>query len=169
MKKIINSKKLNKKELTFCYHYVESANIKQSAILAGYKNNPEKKGLSLIFDTRICDKIESIYKEKRKNLMYRAIIGYERLAFGNIHDSIKLIFSENLNNQKLEKMDLFNISEIKKPKDDSMEIKFFDRLRALEKLEEIQASESSNKEPFYYALENSVKKLSNLKNSNLEE
>ena len=31
-------------------------------------------------------------------------------------------------------MDLFLVSEIKRPKDGSMEIKFFDRLKALEKL-----------------------------------
>ena len=35
----------------------------------------------------------------------------------------------------LGQMDLFMISEIKRPKDGAMEIKFFDRLKALEKLE----------------------------------
>ena len=34
-------------------------------------------------------------------------------------------------------MDLFNISEIKKKKNGEVEIKFFDRLKALEKLTEL--------------------------------
>ena len=33
-------------------------------------------------------------------------------------------------------MDLYSVSEIKRPKDGSMEIKFFDPLKALEKLYE---------------------------------
>ena len=41
---------------------------------------------------------------------------------------------ENPSREQLEHMDLFLVSEIKRPKDGSMEIKFFDRLKALEKL-----------------------------------
>ena len=37
-------------------------------------------------------------------------------------------------------MDLFLISEIKRPKDGAMEIKLFDRVKALEKLENLSAA-----------------------------
>ena len=66
-------------------------------------------------------------------------------------------------------MDLFNISEIKKPKDGAMEIKFFDRIKALEKLEQIDSNHTNEKMPFYLALENSVDSINNEKNVNLEE
>ena len=57
-------------------------------------------------------------------------------------------------------MNLFNIAEIKKPRDGALEIKFFDRLRALEKLEQIDTQENSGKNiQFYAALENSIQKL----------
>jgi hypothetical protein len=108
---------------------------------------------------KITQKIEKNYLDKKKNLIYKATTGYERLAFGSISDSVKLLFPENLSHEDLEKMDLFNISEIKKSKDGAMEIKFFDRLRALEKLEHIDMEQKGDKDPFYYALEQGIKKL----------
>ena len=62
-----------------------------------------------------------------------------------------------------------DISEIKKPKDGAMEIKFFDRIKALEKLEQIDSNHTNEKMPFYLALENSVDSINNEKNVNLEE
>ena len=68
-----------------------------------------------------------------KSSQARACLGYERLALGKVTDAIKLLYCENLSDDEIEKLDLTNISEIKKPKDGAMEIKFFDRLKALEK------------------------------------
>lgn len=42
---------------------------------------------------------------------------------------------ENPDVEKLKNMDLYCVSEIRRPKEGAMEIKFFDRLKALEKLE----------------------------------
>ena len=64
-----------------------------------------------------------------------AVIGYRRLAFGSTSDAASLMFEENPSRETLENMDLFLVSEIKRPKDGAMEIKFFDRVKALEKLE----------------------------------
>ena len=49
---------------------------------------------------------------------------------------------ENPTAKELKGMDLFSVSEIRRPKDGSMEIKFFDRLKALEKLKENSQTES---------------------------
>lgn len=152
-------RELSKKELEFCQHYINTGSAKEAAVLAGFKTCPERKGAELLLENKISEKIKSMYIEKRQNLMFRAISGYERLAFGSISDSIKLLFSENLKPEDLNKMDLFNIAEIKKPKDGAMEIKFFDRLRALEKLEQIEVTNHSEKEPFYFVLEQSIKSL----------
>lgn len=56
-------------------------------------------------------------------------------------------------------MNLFNVSSIKKSKDGGMEIKFFDRLQALQKLEENNDEQKEDNEPFYYVLEKSIKNL----------
>lgn len=61
-----------------------------------------------------------------------AAAGYQRLAFGSICDAISLLYKSDPSKEDLEGMDLFLVSEIKRPKDGSMEIKFFDRLKALE-------------------------------------
>jgi len=157
-------KKLSKKELYFCRYYLETGNSKEAAILAGFLKHPENVGSELLSRPEICQKIDSLYNSKKKNFIYRAVIGYERLAFGNISDAIKLLFLEKFTIDDIEKMNLFNISEIKKPKDGAIEIKFFDRIRALEKLEQIDSENSDKEKPFYYALENSIKNI-NLNNN----
>lgn len=160
---------LSKKETAFCYQYVKTGNSKEAAINSGYVTGPEKMGEELLAKKEISDTIEKFFQKKKKDLIYKATIGYERLAFGSISDCIKLLFSENFNLKELSKMDLFNISEIKKPKDGAMEIKFFDRIKALEKLEQIDSNHTNEKMPFYLALENSVDSINNEKNVNLEE
>ena len=86
------------------------------------------------------------------------ISGYRLLAFGGITDALKLLYSDEMPQQSdLEAMELLNISEIKMPKNGGIEIKFFDRLKALEKLEEIShANGSDSALPFYDALERSA-------------
>ena len=56
----------------------------------------------------------------------------------------------------LENMDLFNISEIKKVKGGGVEIKFFDRIKALEKLENLRLGGLNDDNSFYSALEHSA-------------
>lgn len=85
--------------------------------------------------------------------------GYQQLAFGSIADAIKLLFMEEPNPRALGKMNFFNVAEIRRMKEGAMEIKFFDRLKALEKLEEITDRDETGTPPFYEALENSAKLL----------
>ena len=101
-------------------------------------------------------------------MVHKAHSGYERLAFGSISDAVRLLFSDNPNYKTLQSMDLFNISEIKKLKDGGLEIKFFDRLRAMDKLQESGLSNESEALPFYKALEEGAKAIT-LKNSREQE
>lgn len=67
--------------------------------------------------------------------------GLKRLAFGNCTDAIYLVFADELPPPDvISKLDLFNVSEIKRVKGGGVEIKFFDRLKALEKLYEMENS-----------------------------
>ena len=56
--------------------------------------------------------MEHTEQEKQAKL----VEGLERLAFGNVTDAIKLLFCDELNTRILNKLDLFHISEIKRPK-----------------------------------------------------
>lgn len=84
--------------------------------------------------------------------------GLRRLAFGEIQDAVTLLFeSEEQILTKLPTLDLFNISEIKRVKGGGMEIKFFDRLKALEKLASALGEDGKNTAvSFYEALEKSA-------------
>lgn len=88
--------------------------------------------------------------------------GFRRLAFGDIQDAVKLLFETEENIlSSLPSLDLFNISEIKRQKGGGMEIKFFDRVKALEKLREITgADERQTALSFYDALEKSASRIS---------
>lgn len=142
---------LTSREKQFCGFYVNSGNVKEAAICAGY-TQPEKAGSTLLLRDDINEEIERLFRRKTKNFRQRACAGYERLAFGNVSDAVRLMLSENPLDENLDKYDLFNVAEIKRPKDGAMEIKFFDRIKALEKLENAESVEEKSGSAFYRAL-----------------
>lgn len=100
--------------------------------------------------------------------------GLSRLAFGAINDAALLIFDENITPEKIMKADLFNVSEIKKDKGGGVEIKFWDRQKALEKLVELdpELREVSAADKFIqavYAGSEEMPSFENFENSENEE
>lgn len=87
----------------------------------------------------------------------KVLRGYNRLAFGGIQDAVKLLLSENPESYKLEDMDLFNVAEIRRPKGGGMEIKFFDRLKALQCMQGLDSENQDGISGFYRALEEGTK------------
>ena len=63
--------------------------------------------------------------------------GLSRLAFGQVNDVAALVFSEQPTPSQIAQADLFNVSEMKRVKGGGVEVKFFDRQKALEKLFEL--------------------------------
>lgn len=159
MKRVPNGN-LTQREYKFCNYYVNSGEVKKSAAFAGYKVDPELAGYKLLLRDDINTKIDELYAQKKKNLLYKACRGYEKLAFGSISDAIKLIYSENLSLDAIGRMDLFNVAEIKKPREGTLEIKFFDRFKALEKLQQLDFLNVNQNMSFYDAIESSVKAMS---------
>ncbi|MBQ5677260.1 MAG: terminase small subunit [Clostridia bacterium] len=155
----MNERKLTKKELDFCRIYVRLRNPKESAIRAGYEILPEYRAISLLSKKEIRQKITELEKE---NLADDSLVsaGLERLAFGSCADAVKLILSANQDTSPdIDSLDLFNVAEIKFTCGKGMEIKFFDRLKALEKLSEIsQSGKDTGALSFYEALERSTAK-----------
>lgn len=128
-------KKLTARERDFCSRFLNTGKIGESAQGAGYLKNCEQTGFNLLCKEEIAYEIEQLAKNREKSLANMSSVGYQKLAFGDISDAVSLLYMENPSKAELDKMDLFLVSEIKRPKDGSMEIKFFDRLKALEKLE----------------------------------
>ena len=133
---------LKNREKEFCACFAETGDAKLSARLSGYRLNSRAKGIKLLARDDIQTEINRLVKSKEKLARALASVGYQRLAFGNTSDAVSLIYSKDPVEADLGSMDLFMISEIKKPKDGSLEIKFFDRLKALEKLEQISSDSS---------------------------
>ncbi len=155
----MNAKKLTKKELDFCRMYVRLRNPKEAALRAGYDILPEYRAIGLLSKKEIRNKILELEKEAIADEKLISA-GLERLAFGSCADAVKLILSANQNTSPdIDSLDLFNVAEIKFTCGKGMEIKFFDRLKALEKLSEIsQNGKETGALSFYEALERSAEK-----------
>lgn len=157
--------KLKQKEQLFCYYYSKLQNSKESAIKAGYGvSSAEKQGDRLLQRADIAKAIKVLQKKFEFESLKQAVIaGLQRLAFANTNDSIRLILNgkEELS-QLVDRLDLFHIAEIKMPKENAIEIKFFDRFKAFERLLEIvnQQEDTKSSSGFFNALENSASKLS---------
>lgn len=97
---------------------------------------------------------------RKKPAMEQVEKGLLDLAVGSVSDALLLLYldDEEIIN-RLPKLKLSNISEIKRPKGGGMEIKFFDRIKAFEKFQELTTTKSSEGLSFYQALEKSVQEL----------
>ena len=154
---ITDRKSLKKREKDFCREYVYCGNPKEAAQRAGYTVFPEMCGIRLLTERRIKEEIAEL-EGKLAATRAEALCGYRRIAFGNISDAVKLTLESDGDRLDAEKLDLFNVAEIKKPRGGGMEIKFFDRLKALEKIEQLSLSESDKYSvSLYKAIENSAK------------
>ena len=143
---------LSEKEELFCKYFAESGAPRESAAKAGYAL-PEYSALKLLETGRVRDEIARIRKIESEDIRSLAVSGLKKLAFGSVADAVSLIFRAGASKEELEKMDLFCVSEIKMPREGSMEIKFFNRLDALQMLFELaQAEETEATVPFYEAL-----------------
>lgn len=152
-------KKLTKKEEMFCRFYSFTRNPKEAALRAGYNSFPEIRGIGLLARGDIRSFIGTVddYRERYGSGVKS---GFERVAFGEVNDAVKLLFcGDEISEEELEKLDLFCVSEIKKKKSGEMEIKFFDRLKALEKLGELNGKGQSETSAFFRAVEEGAKRL----------
>ncbi len=153
----MNEKKLTKKEKEFCSWYVRLRNPREAALRSGFTILPEHRALSLLGKKNIREKIAELEKESLadSNLVSA---GLQRLAFGSVSDAIKLILSVNENKSPdVDSLDLFNVSEIKITNGKGMEIKFFDRLKALERLSDLSRDDGNEGMlSFYEAIEKSA-------------
>lgn len=149
---------LTSKEKLFCTYYSILRDGTQAAKKSGYRF-AEISASKLLGKDGVKKEIERLDKQRRANEQDIAC-GYFRLAFGCVSDAIGLLFSQEPDKQQIDSMDLFNISEIKRKKGGEIEIKFFDRLKALEKLTELsQTAEGSSAGSFYAAIEKSAMSL----------
>lgn len=82
------------------------------------------------------------YLQNRREMYGTVRSGLERIAFNRCNDAVKLAFFGK-DGADIEDLDLSCISAIKRDKDGGVDMKFFDRQRALETLMQLDEAESS--------------------------
>ena len=134
------SQSLSPKQTLFCAYYAQTRNGREAAAKCGYRF-AGRTAAKLLRRSDIRAQIEEL--DRAQALAQSDIAaGYARLAFGCVSDAVALALSPQTENANLEEMDLFSVSEIKCGKN-GVEIRFFDRLKALEKLEALTQSRES--------------------------
>lgn len=152
-------KNLTKKEAEFCSLAATLGNCTEAAYKAGFTVFPQKKAEKLMRKKAVSDEIKKIKERNAKN--EEALTGLRRIAFGSVADAVNLAvnFGEPTDTHSL---DLFSVSEIKYTAGKGVEIKFYDRLKALEKLAEIERlSENTGALSIYEAIEKSARSYPN--------
>lgn len=150
---------MNEKEKLFCRFYVLTGNAREAAARAGYRLMPERWGLKLLERESVKAYINALGKEETPP--DSGLYGFRRIAFGSVADPIRLLLMEQApTDEQIEAMDLCMISEIKRPKGGGIEIKFFDRLKAMEQLcQWDHAGPGETAQPFYQALSEGARRL----------
>lgn len=96
-------------------------------------------------------------KDPREELREAVAEGYRRLAFGPVGDAVRLMMAEEGTALDYGALDLFNLAEIKRGKG-TVELKFVDRLEALDRLAQLCREEyGGGDNAFYQALSQGAK------------
>lgn len=85
--------------------------------------------------------------------------GYQKLALGPVGDAVRLMMADDGDWLDFQKLDLMNLAEVKRGKG-VIELKFFDRLAALDRLAQLaKEEENSGLDRFCAALSQGAKEL----------
>lgn len=136
----MSGRKIDPIKEDFCFRYALLGSVEEAAMRSGFDSETALRDSIACLKSPACQKKIS---EIRKLLSDSGSVlsGLRRLAFGSCKDAVILAFSEELPPPEvIERLDLFNVSEIKRVKGGGVEIKLFDRLKALEKLHELECS-----------------------------
>ena len=123
---------------SFCCNYVVLGSAEEAAVRAGF---PRETALSEGIELLKTEEGRQLIAQLREVLTDSGSVaaGLKRLAFGSCTDAVYLVFADELPPAEvIGKLDLFNVSEIKRVKGGGVEVKLFDRMKALEKLFELE-------------------------------
>ncbi|MBR3679756.1 MAG: terminase small subunit [Oscillospiraceae bacterium] len=130
----------------FCRYYLLLGNPTEAALQAGFA--PEKaaeEALALLQNHSCRAYLAKLAAQPALPIQTLVLSGLSRLAFGSAKDAVKLVFSEEMpSDEMLSRLDLFQVAELKRVKGGGVEIKLFDRQKALERLLECAMSADSS-------------------------
>ena len=139
---------LTKKEKDFCKYFLFCKNHREAAFKAGYVF-PEIAGIRLLGRSDIKEELQTLSGEIERYA--DALDGLRRIAFGSVADAVKLALKAG-EIEDTDGLDLFSVQEIKFAKNGGIEIKFYDRLKALEALISHSDTGGDDTAPFIEAI-----------------
>lgn len=124
----------------FAKKYAECGNAYEAAVYAGApRAAAAAAGVGLLFSKAVRNRIRELRTLQSE---CPAEQGLRRIAFGRTNDAVRLAFAETVTPELIEQSDLYGVSEIKVGKG-VVEIKFFDRLKALDALSTLEEARRS--------------------------
>ena len=126
---------MKQREKDFCRLMAIYGEPERAARMAGYKH-PADQWQKLLCREDIAAQIRTNAQSLRAVYEDTAVCGLYRLSFGKPSEAIRLLYREDPSDEELDALDLSSVAEIKRTKDKSVEIKFFDRIKAADKLNE---------------------------------
>lgn len=152
---------LSPRERLFCSAYARLGNGADAAGKAGYAAlTRERTALRLLTREDIRQEVARCLEAHRRHSAVMGLVGLERLALGGTGEAAALLAKgEELSPEELRQLDLFGVSQLKSFKGGGVEIKFFDRLRALELLIQQVDKEENTSHSLYQALEQGIQAL----------
>lgn len=134
----MSERNLNSQKNAFICNFAVLGDVEEAAVKAGFpRETALQDGFKLLKSLACRNSAEELRRSAADS--GAMISGLRRLAFGNCRDAVVLAFAEELPPASvIESLDLFNVSEIKRDKGGGVEIKLFDRLKAFEKLMELE-------------------------------
>jgi hypothetical protein len=145
------SRKISEKEDIFCKVFAAAGQASRAAALAGLSR--EEECYSLLARKDIAAKIKAYASNIIGGASNAALAGLMCVASGSIADALELIRGDSIPSAaRLRELDLSCVSEVKKTKDGGIELKFYDRLKAVQILFEKDEEKSGAAQAFYSAI-----------------
>lgn len=142
---------LTDRQKLYCHWYVLTGDAVEAAVLC-YPRPTERTAAESLLRTSAAQEYLAAIRKRASTAGERnpdVLDGYRRLAFGSISDAVKLMFVEEDAPPDIDRLDLFNVSELRKGKG-GLEISFFDRLDALDRLAHQQTEDEGRDTMSFY-------------------
>ena len=123
------------KEKDFCRRLALCADPMRAVREAGFRH-PEQSLCKLMVREDIAEEVKRLSRNMRSVYESIAVCGLYKLAYGGTGDALTLLYGDSFTADQLREMDLSRVSEIKRT-DKGVEIKFCDRVKAVDKLGEL--------------------------------
>lgn len=163
-KEVFITENLTKKQKKFLCHYLKSKNISEAAAACGIPAaSAYEEGIKIMRHPQAWDFISNLEVMMKKFGGDCVEESLDRLINGRVNDAA--IFArtnpEELSDEDIRRLDLYNVTELKIGKG-VCEMKFTDRLKAIEKLNEIRSGRAVDgmAQSFFDAIDGAAEKNS---------